>query len=71
MRYCKKCHILYSSEAAACPKCGCDAEAAKRSETADEKAPESDVKRDWLWLIIGIPLLIGLIYLFVYIFKMI
>lgn len=70
MRYCKNCHILYSSEAAACPKCGVppDAEiAAQRAEAApaDKKA----VRRDWVWIAIGVPVLIGVIYLLILLLK--
>ena len=66
MRYCKKCHILYSSFADACPKCG-----ALRQKQA-EPAPEEDgraVRRDWLWLVLGIPALIAVMYLIVYLVK--
>ena len=73
MRYCKNCHILYSSEAAACPKCGIaqpdgqpqEAPRGGEQPAADKKA----VRRDWLWLIIGVPILIGVIYAAVFILK--
>lgn len=71
MRYCKKCRILYSDKAAACPKCGIDADKAKEEEIASEKAGQKRVALDWLWIVIGVPLLIGLIYLFVYILRII
>lgn len=59
MKYCKNCHILYSSCAAACPKCGIKPQRQQEQTPADGKA----VRRDWLWLVIGIPALIGAIYL--------
>ncbi len=60
MKYCKKCHILYSSFAAACPKCGIAAASPQREEgSADRRA----VRSDWLRIALGIPALIGLIYL--------
>ena len=68
MKYCEKCHTLYSSDAASCPKCGVQEPA---SEAADTPAPESRGARvrDWIWLAVGIPLFIGFIYLIVYIIK--
>lgn len=71
MRYCKKCHILYSSFADACPKCGTETAAVRAA--AKEKQPEADkktVRRDWLWLVIGIPVLIAVMYLIVYLVKL-
>ena len=67
MRYCKRCRILYSSFAAACPKCGVAPE--KRTEPAEASDPKS-VRRDWLWLVIGIPLLIAVTYLAVYLVRL-
>ena len=59
MKYCKNCHIVYSSYADACPRCG-----VKQPQNKQEEPAESGrVRRDWIWLIIGIPALIGIIYL--------
>ena len=63
MKYCRNCHILYSSFAAACPKCG----ALTKREQPDEGAeqgpdPSARPLRDWLWLVIGLPVLIAVIY---------
>lgn len=70
MKYCKKCHILYSSFAAACPKCGAEeAAAAARNAARSDEADKKTVRRDWLWLVIGIPLLIGIMYLIVFLTK--
>lgn len=61
MKYCKKCHILYSDAAAACPKCGVrepdEAEAAP-----GEKPEKGRVVRDWVWIAVGVPVLIAAIY---------
>ena len=66
MKYCKRCHILYSSAAAACPKCGIKApEESSEPPKADKKA----VRRDWIMLAVGIPLFIGAIYLIIYLIK--
>lgn len=60
MKYCKNCHILYSGFAAACPKCGALTE--KPEGTEEQPAGKRSACRDWLWLIIGIPVLIAVIY---------
>ena len=65
MRYCRRCHILYSSQAAACPKCGVADSKAKAAESSDSPADNASVRRDWLWILIGVPVLIGVIYFFV------
>ncbi len=67
MKYCRRCHILYSSAAAACPKCGI-AEPEKADGPA-APATKSEVRRDWIMLAVGIPLLIGAIYLIVSLIK--
>ncbi|MBQ3848975.1 MAG: hypothetical protein IKH21_05605 [Clostridia bacterium] len=64
MRYCKNCHIVYSSQAAACPKCGI-AEPIKTDSDAASEADRSEIRRDWLWIAIGVPVLIGVIYLLI------
>ncbi|MBO4848609.1 MAG: hypothetical protein J5586_05605 [Clostridia bacterium] len=69
MKYCRNCHILYSDEAAACPRCGV---AAPEKEAAPEPEAQPDpgsVRRDWLYLVIGIPLFIAFSYLIVYLIK--
>ena len=45
------------------------AEKAARAEISDEKAEKRRVGLDWLWLVIGIPLFIGLIYLLVWLLR--
>ncbi|MBO4385003.1 MAG: hypothetical protein J5854_06255 [Clostridia bacterium] len=71
MKYCRNCRIFYSSQAAACPKCGVSYEAAKANEIAEGEADKRRVRRDWIWLAVGIPLFIGLIYLLIKLFDMI
>lgn len=66
MKYCRNCHIFYSNSAAACPKCGIEQpEEAPQAQPADR----SEVRRDWLWLLIGVPVLIGVVYCAVLILK--
>ena len=69
MKYCEKCHLAYSDEAAACPRCGVSPEKAANAEIAEEKAERRRVGLDWLWLVVGIPLFIGLIYLLVWLLN--
>ena len=66
MRYCKRCRMLYSSFAAACPRCG--VAPAKKAGQQAESDPKT-VRRDWIWLAIGIPLLIAVMYLAVYLVR--
>ena len=71
MKYCKQCHIVYSDFAAACPKCGAESAAAKANVREQSKeADKKTVRRDWLWLVIGIPLLIAVTYLIVFLTKL-
>lgn len=63
MRYCKKCRILYSDQAAACPNCGAAAE--PRTEEAPPPADKREVARDWIWIVVGIPLFIALVWFLV------
>lgn len=67
MKRCEKCRTLYSEEAAACPKCGVRE---YEEAPAGEKPDKGSVARDWIWLAVGIPLFIGLIYLLVYVIKL-
>lgn len=69
MRYCKNCRILYSSQAAACPKCGVAEPPKKDNEGEEKPADGRAVKRDWLFLIIGTPLFILFVYLIVLLIK--
>lgn len=69
MKFCRKCRIFYSSQAAACPKCGVSVEAAKAVESADGSADKKSVRRDWIWIAVGIPLFILLIYLLILLFR--
>ena len=66
MKYCRNCHILYSSQAAACPKCGIAQPKAEEQEASPER---NEVRRDWLWILIGVPALIGVVYLLILLLK--
>lgn len=69
MRYCKNCRILYSDQAAACPKCGLAAPP-EGADAGEEPVPDKNaVRRDWLWIVIGVPALICAVYLIVYLIK--
>ena len=65
MKYCKKCGVLYSSGLPCCPKCN---PAVAQRQDSPEAAPEADprlVRRQWIALCVGIPALIGVLYLVV------
>lgn len=66
MKYCKNCHLLYSSEAAVCPKCGAVPEP---QEAEPAPADRREVRRDWIWLVVGIPVFIAFVYLLVRVIK--
>lgn len=59
MKYCKKCHVLHSTDV--CPKCGIIVPTEAKAEPAE--ADQATVRKGWLFLIIGIPAMIGLFYL--------
>ena len=67
MKYCRNCHILYSSAAAACPKCGITEP--KADPPTGQKPESRAVRRDWLWILIGVPVLIGVVYLLILLLK--
>ena len=66
MKYCRNCRILYSSQAAACPKCGI---AEPPKEQAPVEPDKARVRRDWVWIGIGVPVLIGVVYLLILLMK--
>ncbi|MBO4515835.1 MAG: hypothetical protein J5721_09220 [Lachnospiraceae bacterium] len=61
MKYCKKCGVLYATDV--CPKCGVQ-------EPEDLPEPEAPDKRtlvrQWIGLLVGIPLFIMAIYVVIY-----
>ena len=61
MKYCKKCGTLYVTDV--CPKCGIE-EPENRSEP--ESADKKTLARQWIGLLMGIPLFIMAIYLVIY-----
>ncbi len=67
MKICPKCKTVYSSYAAACPRCGI-----QQPERPDDvaPAPKERVRRDWIWILVGVPAFIGLIYLILWIMKL-
>ena len=61
MKYCKKCGTLYVTEV--CPKCGIEEpEDLPEPESADKKT----LVRQWIGLLVGIPLFIIAIYVVIY-----
>ena len=60
MKYCSNCNTLYASSLSACPKCGIDQEAAE--EATYREAKPGETKKQWMFIVIGVPLLIILLY---------
>lgn len=61
MKYCKQCGVLYSSTLTQCPKC--NAALIEHEEPPAPEAPTRVKVRHWLGLCVGIPVLIGILYL--------
>lgn len=62
MKYCKKCGVLYATDV--CPKCGIvTPEDQPEPETPDKKT----LVRQWIGLLVGIPLFIMAIYVVIHI----
>ncbi|MDO4543729.1 MAG: hypothetical protein Q4C01_04165 [Clostridia bacterium] len=60
MKYCKKCGVLYSTDV--CPKCGIIDPPPSEPIEAEPK----QVRKNWIALVIGVPLMIAFIYLVLY-----
>lgn len=73
MKICPKCHTIYSNYAAACPKCGITEPpvGASSQVNATERAEieKSRVQRDWIWIAVGLPMFIALLYTIVWAMK--
>ncbi len=65
MKYCKKCGVLYTTDV--CPKCGIEypPEQEQRPLTEEEKHQRN---RQWIGILIGVPLFIAAIYLIIHLF---
>lgn len=65
MKYCKKCGVLYATDV--CPKCGI-----LYPEEGNEASAPADVKkvrRQWIAIVIGVPLFISFIIFVVTLFQ--
>jgi len=60
MKYCKKCGVLYATDV--CPKCGIQEPEPEEPPVADKRT----VTRQWIGLLIGIPVFIMAIYVVIY-----
>ncbi len=60
MKYCKSCGVLYSDLLDVCPKCGI--QLAQEEQPPAPKGTKAEIRRQWIALILGIPALIGLLY---------
>ena len=64
MKYCKKCGVLYTTDV--CPNCGI---VTPEQETEQPPADHKTVRRQWIALLIGIPLFILAIMAIIYLFQ--
>lgn len=70
MKFCKKCGTLYDDKNMECPKCAAEAlEPAPPAEMTEAELTAAR-KRDWIWILIGVPAFMGFIYLIYYILRM-
>lgn len=65
MKYCKKCGVLYTTEV--CPKCGIEYPPPQQDRplTEEEKKQRS---RQWVGILIGVPLFILAIYAIIHLY---
>lgn len=77
MKICKTCGTLYEPKHGGCPKCQTEpllkenspADVTDHAMTPDQERKAR--KKAWIEIVIGVPLLIGLIYLLFYAIKLI
>ena len=76
IRFCRQCGTLYNDSGGECPKCAANkllCEDPTGHATNAEMTPEqaSRARRSaWISIAIGVPLFIGIIYIIVYIMKL-
>lgn len=70
---CKKCGTLYNAKEGPCPKCSTEPLMEQEQAQAEMSGEEAKRlrKKAWIQLVIGIPALIGFIYLLAYLYKLI
>ena len=78
MEFCMKCGAFYEDkDGKGCPKCAenaqlhAAAEAAEINHEMDTESARRARRRAWIELIIGVPAFIGVIYLIVYLIRLI
>ena len=75
MKFCKQCGTLYDDSNVDCPRCTAkalepDCDTLAYDSTMDEEKAAKLRKKSWIQLIIGVPALIGVIYLAGYLLKL-
>lgn len=76
-KFCKKCGTLYSESDGECPRCTDKRLTAEgmRDTVYDTRMSEEDIgkkrKKDWKYLIIGVPAFIAFIYLVFFLYNII
>lgn len=71
LKFCKQCGTLYTSSLGVCPNCSAKEteRQAHEAEIASAPAAKGSVKRGWLGIVIGVPLLIALLYAVTWLFR--
>lgn len=76
-KFCKKCGTLYSDRDGDCPRCAERelTEQGMRETVYDAGMSEEEIerarKRDWKYLVIGVPAFIAFLYLIYFLYKII
>lgn len=74
MPFCKKCGTFYPNSLGDCPKCNANALLEEQppelqaAEMSEEEASRAR-RKSWIQILIGVPALIGLLYLVAYLMK--
>ncbi len=70
MPFCKTCGTLYNKKQGPCPKCSTSNIKYQAKPMSDEEALRLR-KKAWVQILIGVPALIGFIYLIIYLMDLI
>lgn len=74
MKICKQCGTLYGKGTGVCPKCAANEAMLEHENDAPLQLSDEELKRarvkSWIWIILGVPAFIGLIYGIIYLMKL-
>lgn len=71
MKHCKSCGTFYSDAAGVCPRCNASLEQIPDAPKLSGDELKARRKKDWIGVLIGVPALIGLIYVLYFLIKLI